>query len=259
MFGQINVPFGFEVEQSSSRRELPERSLAENRLFPGERDRGATVTSRWLPQIETTVGIFNGGGIKDPQFPTGDPTRGKDWLVRGVYHENDVRAGASWYQGKALIPLTGPDVQVDRTRFGLDGEIGFTAGSVGASIVRGELYLGRNPNPDSLSALTTSAGGGTVLVPGANHDHLSTDFLGGYVMLVQDFGKKVQLAARYEQFDPNTDVDHDQFERFGVGVNYFWDSHTRITLAYDIPKTEVGPNRNDPADNAWTLQFQHKF
>ena len=45
--GQFNVPFGFEIERSSSVRELPERSRAENVLFSGERDRGIKLESQW--------------------------------------------------------------------------------------------------------------------------------------------------------------------------------------------------------------------
>lgn len=41
-FGQFNWPFGYEIEYSSSKRDFPERSLAENNLFPGERDREQT-------------------------------------------------------------------------------------------------------------------------------------------------------------------------------------------------------------------------
>ncbi len=39
--GQFKVPFGYEVLQSSSDREMPERAAVIRALFPGERDRGA--------------------------------------------------------------------------------------------------------------------------------------------------------------------------------------------------------------------------
>src|SRR5262245_27090441 len=43
--GQFVKPFGFDVQQSSSEREYPERAMFEGYFFPGERDRG--VMFRW--------------------------------------------------------------------------------------------------------------------------------------------------------------------------------------------------------------------
>ena len=61
--GSMNRPFGYEIAYSSSVRELTERSLAENRLFNGERDLGLQFTI--TPTIGTLkpiveLGIFNG-------------------------------------------------------------------------------------------------------------------------------------------------------------------------------------------------------
>jgi hypothetical protein len=81
-------------------------------------------------------------------------------------------------------------------------------------------------------------------------------------MRVQTLGEKLQGAVRYDVFDPNTDVDHDQFDRVGLGLNYFYDGFTRLTVSYDIPKTDralAGGAFDDPKDNLWTVQFQHKF
>ena len=86
--------------------------------------------------------------------------------------------------------------------------------------------------------------------------------VGWYVMWVQNLGEKLQFAARYDMYDPNTDLAHDQFARVGLGFNYFYDGYTRITVAYDIQKTDKalpGGGFDDPADNLWTVQFQHKF
>ena len=44
--GQFKVPFGYEVLQSSSDREMPERARVIRALFPGERDRGVRLTAR---------------------------------------------------------------------------------------------------------------------------------------------------------------------------------------------------------------------
>ena len=263
--GQMNVPFGYEVERSSSVRELPERSRAENVLFSGERDRGIKLVSQWTPQIETVVGLFNGGGINHPDFPNADPTRAKDLLGRLRWSQGKVDAAVSYYGGKNLTPLTGPDAETDKTRLGVDAQAYYELAALGGGSLRGEFYGGKNVNADSVRALVvapTSANPVTLLRAGADPAHLATDFTGWYVMWVQNLGSLWQAAVRYDAFDPNVDIDHDQFERASLGLNYFFDGFTRLTLSYDIPKTDrsLGGGRfEDPKDNLWTLQFQHKF
>jgi hypothetical protein len=263
--GQMNVPFGYEVERSSSVRELPERSRAENVLFPGERDRGIKLVEAWTPQLETVVGLFNGGGINHPDFPTTDPTRAKDLLARARWSQGWFDAAASYYGGHETTPLTGADVETDKRRLGLDGQLFYELPQLGGGTVRAEVYGGSNVNPDSVKALTETPAApatGRVLKAGADPGHLATDFTGWYAMWVQSLGERWQVAARVEAFDPNTDRDHDQFERVSIGANWFYDGYTRVTVSYDVPRTDkavAGGRFEDPKDNLWTVQFQHKF
>lgn len=269
--GQMNVPFGYEIERSSSVRELPERSRAENVLFSGERDRGVKVVNKWTKRIETVVGVLNGGGINHADFPNTDPTRAKDVVGRARWSQGVFDAAVSYYNGKNLIPLTGPDVQTDKTRLGADAEIFYELPTLGGGSLRGEFYQGKEVNPDSVKALVTSvattsprdpAKDARLLRAGTDPRHLATDFVGGYVMFVQNLGERFQAAARYDLYDPNTDLDHDQFKRASLGLNWFYGGDVRVTAAYDIIKTEVaqgGGRFSDPKDNLWTVQFQHKF
>jgi hypothetical protein len=263
--GQMNVPFGYEIERSSAVRELPERSRAENVLFNGERDRGLKLVLPWTPRFETVVGLLNGGGISDAQFPTTDPTHGKDLVARARYSAGTLDVAASWHRGRALIPVTGPDVQTDRTRFGADAQLYYALPAMGGGSLKGEMYRGVNPNADSMRVLIappTAANPVTLLAPGADPSHLATDFLGWYVMAVQNLGEKLQFAARWERWDPNRARANDQFERASLGLHWFYDGYTRVTLAYDVPRTRVaatGGGFRDPSDNLLTVQFQHRY
>jgi hypothetical protein len=262
--GQMNVPFGYEIERSSSVRELPERSRAENVLFSGERDRGIKLVSQWAQRLETVVGILNGGGINHPLFGTTDPTRKKDLVARARLSLGVFDAAASYYTGREVTPLVGPDIESEKTRLGFDAQVFYELPSMGGGSLTGEYYQGDNLNADSLRILVPApptGGPSAVLRPGADPSHLATEFIGGYVMWVQNFGDQLQLAARYEVFDPDTNLDHDRFERVGIGVHWFYDGFTRLSAAYDIPKTErlVGGQYKDPKDNLWTAQFQHRF
>ena len=263
--GQMNVPFGYEIERSSSVRELPERSRAENVLFAGERDRGVKLVNPWTPKFETVVALLNGGGVNHPDFPNSDPTQMKDALGRARWSQGIFDVAASYYAGKNVTALTGPDLETDKTRLGFDAQLFYELPTLGGGSLRGEFYQGENLNADSAKALVvapTSANPVTLLRAGADPEHLATDFTGWYAMWVQSLGDKFQFAGRVEAFDPNTDLEHDQFERVSLGLNYFFDGFTRITAAYDIAKTDVsvgGGNFEDPKDNLWTIQFQHKF
>jgi phosphate-selective porin len=138
--GQFNVPFGWEIERSSSVRELPERSRAENVLFSGERDRGIKLESQWTPQLKTTLAVLNGGGINSADFPTTDPTKAKDLLARVRWSQGGWDAAVSWYDGQQVTPLTGPDVLTDKTRLGLDAQVYWELPTIGGGSVRGEYY-----------------------------------------------------------------------------------------------------------------------
>lgn len=264
--GQMNVPFGFELERSSSARELPERSRAENVLFAGERDRGVKWVARWRPWLETTLGAWNGGGIHDADFPTTDPSRRKDWSGRARVRLGVADLAASIYEGEAVLPLTGAEVQLARDRVGFDAQTRWKLARLGEGALYAEWYGGRQPNASRIASgvLDTTLAPGVVrrtLRPGVSAGSLSPDITGGYVMWVQHAGERLQAAVRWDRYDPDTDADHDAFSRVSLALNAFWDAHTRVTLAYDLPETErlVGGSWRDPADNLWTVQVQHRF
>ncbi|HEX7880629.1 MAG TPA: porin [Candidatus Eisenbacteria bacterium] len=262
--GQFNIPFGYEIERSSSVRELPERSRAENVLFPGERDRGVKLVGRWSDRLETVAGVLNGGGINQVDYPNTDPTAAKDFVGRArlSFGKFDVAASAS--VGEHVIGLTGPDVKTDRTRFGTDAQGYWELPKAGGGTLRGEVYVGEEFNPDSVAVLTTrptNTAPVRFLKPGAEAAHLDSEFLGWYVMLVQNLGDRFQAAARYDVYDRNTDVDGDDYRRWNVGLNWFYGGYTRFTLSYESPDVEstAGAPVPNPDDNLLTFQAQFKF
>jgi hypothetical protein len=80
-------------------------------------------------------------------------------------------------------------------------------------------------------------------------------------MWVQNVGERFQGVARWDAYDPNVDVDHDQFARWSLGANWFYDGFTRVSLSYDVHRTDRAGTGGfeDPDDNLWTVQVQHKF
>jgi hypothetical protein len=269
-FGQFNWPFGYEIEYSSSKRDFPERSVAENNLFPGERDRGVNLT--WaLPQyLQFNVGAFQGYGIQDKNFSWVDPTKPKDVIARAKAKMGMVDLGISGYWGKTYFPgsaavpgvttwydtdkdsivdpneikTTAPKAAVpaaekDKKRYGADAQVYLDFLPLGGTGFRGEYYQAKDNDKNER---------------------------GGYLWLSQNILTKFGAAARYDYWDPNTDENakNDATGTLSLALHYFWDSYVRITAAYDIPhrlkdNSIFSKYDGDIKDNRFTLQFQFMF
>ncbi len=266
--GQFNLPFGYEIEYSSSRRDFPERSLAENRLFPGERDRGLNITYTAPRTFAFNVGVFQGGGI---DAPWNSPLRAKDFVARAKMKLGMVDFGLSGYWGNSYVAsvpavigsstwfdgngnsqvdsgevtTTQPKAAVpgakwDRERLGADMQFYFDLIPVGSTALRAEFFKARDYNRDVKTVV---------------------DERGWYLWLSQSLGKNLGAAARYDFWSPNTALANNATGTWSFAAHYFYDANVRITAAYDIPQLLAGKSTfskspNDRADNRFTLQFQ---
>jgi hypothetical protein len=276
-FGQFNWPFGYEIEYSSSKRDFPERSLAENSLFPGERDRGINFTWAWPKYLQFNVGAFQGYGIQNSNFSWVDPTKPKDVIARAKAKLGMVDLGVSGYWGKNYIPGSAavggstiwydsngngvidpgetkttapksavPAVEKDKIRYGADAQVYLDFLPLGGTGIRGELYSAKDFNK-------------------AAKDSLAKE-MGWYLWFSQNIYTKFGAAVRYDYWDPNTDsnVKNDAAGTLSLAFHYFWDSNVRITAAYDIPhklkeNSMFSKYAGDIKDNRFTLQFQFTF
>lgn len=286
-FGQQNMPFGYEIERSSSMRELPERSLAENVLFNGERDRGLRISVPYS-YFALDLGVWNGQGINNPVFTWQDPTRQKDVSARLRGDFGWLALAGSFYQGQTYIPgaakINASSTWNDANRNGIadSGEVAYTNAKdavpafrgdkqrigadiqlygellpIGSTALMGEMFLSRDRNngvlPDSIAK-----------------------GMGYYAMLVQNLTGWSQFSVRYDFWDPNTANDstkalsstHDARSRIGLGLNFWPDPNVRLTLAYDLINDENVKYTNDHRSataneaknpNLITLQLQYKY
>lgn len=267
--GQFNIPFGYEIEYSSSKRDFPERSLGENALFRGERDRGLNLTWQAPKYVSANVGVFQGYGIENSTFTWFDPTSGKDILARGKVKLGNIDFGLSGYWGKTFVPGTAGSTtwydrdgdktvdtnevttvtpklglgDQDKIRYGADAQVYLDVLPLGNTGIRGELLLSQD----------YSSSAGKVV-----------DGRGFYLWLSQNLGKRLGAAARYDVWDPNTDsgVQNDATGTLSLAGHYYYDGNIRITAAYDMPR-KLEKNSlftalaTDPDDNRFTLQFQY--
>ncbi|MCX6269541.1 MAG: hypothetical protein NTW16_19675 [Bacteroidetes bacterium] len=269
--GKFNRP-NYEVEYSSSSREVPERSRVIRAIYPDERATGAKleVAPPNLP-IKVQLALFNGNDgltIADASGNNINPLNNdfdnhKDFMGRVTYtfklgQIGALGIGAHGYYG-AIKANTTDVLNSDYTyNKSLDNIgklirknwVGFEAqlyfDFLGGLAIKGEYIFGVNGTPGYKSKTTVV---GSQVVNGMKNDTLfmttttsvttnnrpaiERNFSGYYVYLIKNIGKHHQVAARYDYYDPNTRLPSDL-----IGVNaYPGDVATKTTDSYTYSGT----------------------
>jgi hypothetical protein len=262
--GQFKIPFGFEVLQSSSDREMMERASVIRALFPGERDRGI--------RLQYVYDFFNlRAAIVNGNFTTGDPhgiadqSSWKDIAGRVGVDLELLAVGLSTHVGRFLrqtrapsmaMPVAGYD-RFSRLRLGGDAQLYFDVPSVGGLTLRGEAIWSRDEQ--------LSFGG---VEPAADHCK-DADRFGWVATLVQNVGDVFAVAFRFDQYNPTsslsddcammstiTAAERDKVNNLGVALLAYISGNLKATLAYDHFGEQEGAKRDN---DALTVQLQAKF
>jgi hypothetical protein len=218
--GQFKVPFGYEVLQSSGDREMPERSRVIRGLFPGERDRGLRIVGRW-EWLRLMAAAVNGNFTNDSVYTTFDQNRYADVYGRLGGDLGFFVFGLSGQFGEKLLTSLSQAARVSGTDSNGDGmitgdEITLTAATM-QSIRRNSLWrVGADAqfyyDIEGLGGLALK---GEVVLGGEKnlaYRGLAADpcrdvkQFGWILTLVQNFGDKVGVVARLDQYNPNRDV-----------------------------------------------------
>ena len=294
--GQFKVPFGYEVLQSSSEREMPERARVIRALFPGERDRGARLTARW-EWLRFMGALVNGN------FTQGDPVFNPTSLDNNRYLDTYLRLGGDF--GFLVVNLStqfGQKVQTTVTntaltitdanmdgvitadevkpaattvsmqlydiwRFGADAQFYFDIPGVGGMALKGELVMSQDTNKDFRGAPADSC----------------RDMKGfGWILTgSQNIGDYFGVAARFDQWNPNRDVTGtsmtcttasakaavDKISTLGVGPLLYISGNLKASAIYEhlwrnaslgLGQPGIAPSSAVPHDQ-FTLQLQAKF
>ncbi len=298
--GIFDRPFGFEISYSSSSRETPERSRMFQTLFPGEREVGAKLelnaeTGLWST-LNLKAGLFNG-----VLNNANENDRNKDFIGRlGIalpFEEQNlaVDGGISLYDGKVTtnskfvydinpaspakayrIDSSASNVgnSYGRVYVGGDMQVYYDLPVIGGFSLRGEYITGTQPGSSASNSFYN---------PGATVTPIYLRKMAGwYVNLVQNVGVQNQFIAKYDVYDPNTDLDGSQigapgtshtagdvkFSTLGLGWIYHWDANVKFVLYYDMVRNEkvnaaasgaLAPFRADLRDDVMTVRMQYKF
>jgi hypothetical protein len=296
--GLQDIPFGYEVSYSSSTMEMLERSYFErNAMFKDEKDVGiifgADPKVAGLDGLSIKAAMLTGVATKsiydDPKCFVGRVNLKKDLPDAGV----GLALGGSYYSDSRRVVTGGVYYDVDGSTaprktnsvnknlsasvIGLDAQVTVDLSMVpflaGAKIM-GELYTGNaiaNASNNERVALATD----TLYL---------RDVQGWYVTLVQNIGTSFQAVARYDVYDPNTNVSENEVGASGTktsktdlaysnwyfGLNYFLNGNTKLTLGYDLYANETstklasskkgGSNLSQEVkDDVVTAQLQFAF
>lgn len=271
--GQFNRP-NYEVEYSSSQREVFERSRVIRTIYPGEREMGVKFeyNGKSLPlkvQFAALNGNFTGTQPRDIDSK-------KDLMGRFVYSLNLADAGigidfgAHTYLGGNLAktnPYTkNSDGTLDSMKVWsyLDkkwagGEIQVFADILGGMAIKAEYIAGVN---SSVSTISSSA---SMAQMKADPNKLR-NFAGYYIYLIKNIGQKNQVVVRYDFYDPNTTLMGDAavndiyYKTWSLAFQHYLNDFIRISLNYEIPTNEINAaNPADRKDNVFGVRIQAKF
>jgi phosphate-selective porin len=272
--GQFNRP-NYEVEYSSSQREVLERSKVIRAIYPGEREIGVKVEYNGtnIPlkfQLMTMNGNFNKG------TESKDVDSRKDLMGRVVYSFKlpdagvGIDFGVNGYYGGNLSKYnpyiknsdgTADSIKVwsylDKNWTG--AEIQIFADVLGGMAIKGEYISGVNSTASSIAATAT------VAQMKADPSKLK-NFSGYYLYFIKNIGSKDQFVARYDYYDPNTSLKGDAagsdiyYKTWTLALQHYLNDNIRISLNYEMPKNEINSsNTTEKKDNVLGVRIQAKF
>jgi hypothetical protein len=271
--GQFNRP-DYEVEYSSSQREVLERSRVIRAIYPGEREIGVKLEyiGSKIPlkfQLMAMNGNFTGSQAKDVDSK-------KDIMGRLVYSIKlpgagiGIDLGPNFYYGgnraKTNPYILRSDGIADSVNVGdyldkkwIGGEIQFFADILGGLAIKGEYIAGVNSTASIIASTATMA------QKLADPNKLN-NFSGYYLYFIKNVGPKNQFAAKYDFYDSNTKLSGDAagkslyYKTITLAWQYYLNDNIRLTLNYEMPKNETNATTpNDLKDNTLGIRIQAKF
>ncbi len=143
--GQFVKPFGFDIQQSSSVREAPERGIFAGYFFPGQRDKGVMLMAAldefgaYLSGTTLYAAVLNGNRF----FDDNNRNLNYNFRLRKVFSSFPLALGASAQLGRQILPpglqgtaredLLGVDLQFAWKRLGVRSE--FAAGNMPSTLL----------------------------------------------------------------------------------------------------------------------------
>ncbi|MHC1706387.1 MAG: hypothetical protein AB9842_02570 [Bacteroidales bacterium] len=272
--GLFNRP-NYEVEYSSSQREVPERSRVIRALYPGERALGAKIeyTPLNIP-VKVQLALLNGNDYLSFTGTANNVNKDydnfKDLMARATYsiklgNFGGLDLGAHTYMGsvRAVVDTTiNSKYEVEKTyalgdpikRSWVGAEFQLFMDILGGMSIKGEYLTGKNAMPGYTSKTTTVSQGSpalsgdslTLFTTTTNsttfQPNYQNKFQGYYIYLLKNIGNKHQFALRYDFYDPNTDLSGDEVGKTKYDKS-FSNSTTNTLISQQGNQTVIYKNK----------------
>jgi len=92
------------------------------------------------------------------------------------------------------------------------------------------------------------------------------NFSGYYIYLIKNIGSRNQFVAKYDYYDPNTNLSGDAaknelyYQTLTLAWQYYLNDNIRLSLNYEMPENETNAtNTNNLKDNTLGVRIQAKF
>jgi hypothetical protein len=278
--GQFNRP-NYEVEYSSSQREVLERSRLIRAIYPGEREIGAKLEyiGSKIPlkfQLMAMNGNFTGTTAKDVDSKKDIMTRlvysvkmpsaglGIDLGVNGYFGGNRAKTNQYVLESDGVADSVAVGDYLKKQWYG--AEIQVFADVLGGLALKGEYITGTNSTPSTIASTATMA------AKKADPNKIN-NFSGYYVYFIKNIGQKNQFVAKYDYYDPNTKLSGDAagsniyYKTLTLAWQYYLNDNIRISINYEMPqneksasvKTVAGTGDELLKDNTFGIRIQAKF
>jgi hypothetical protein len=290
--GLFDVPFGYELTESSKGRYFMERSLQSRALFPAEPDLGIRLSGE-ISWFRYAFAVMNGEPLGTPNgFAAQDPNNHKDFVGHvGAFvtptKESEVWGGVSMINGLGFVkgtdatknlvvwtdtnedrrisndeifgvPATAPSPSYTFERWAVGADLGFRfKTALGYSKAYGELQLGSNMDRALFVANPTISG-------------QPSREVGYYLGLLQEITPYGMVGFRFDHYDPNADflgfqsgkqVPRSQVMRtYSPLVAMAIPGRARLVFQYDYVSDSLGRTSDglptDLKNDQWTLRLQ---
>ena len=241
--GQFKAPIGLEQNTSCSALTTVNRSDATGQLAGPQRDLGLMISGgNDTTLLKYSVAVMNGVGMG-----VEDDNTGKDFLGRLVIHPIEfLEVGGSFRVGKRN-PTDLTQDQNDIMRIAAELKLDFKG-----FVLQGE-YLHGQDKLYSTTKVPIYGGCGGII--GFDTKTEGTYKKNGYwAMLSYRTKWDLEPVIKYDNFDPDLDLDDDWNNNITIGLNYYANDWTRIQVNYIMTQEAVSVD-----NDMFVIQIQAKF
>ena len=289
--GVTDLPFGFELLESSRVRPFMERSQGSSALFPTEMDVGLKLSGA-VSFLRYAFAITNGEPVDTLNRYPRDPNAAKDFSGRvGVETQPlptlSIAGGTSFYQGTGFHAGTDASkptftwLDINEDRAIQPNELQAVPGASAQPSLNFKRWA---YSLDLELSLRTKFGATRLVAEGFLASNLDRAYLiadpslgqndireaGGYLALVQDVTRWGQIGLRASYYDPNSDFFDSLRGRqvptslstttLSPMVALRWEDRARLSLQYDFVRDSLAKDSNgvptDAKNNQLTFRLQ---